>query len=189
MELRELLNQDFSLAPDLRWYCAFTPPGKEDAARYMLDERGYLCFRPVRKVHRYVNRHRKKKVEKFYPVLPRYLFVGVASPLDLEPLLFMDLIQGFLSQDGKKRELGQFEMKTLMQLNPEAPDYHAYMLTHQEYEPGDDVEILTGPYAGHLVTVDRIIGKKDNARAQIRVNVFNREMEVLVPLDNLVKKD
>jgi transcription antitermination factor NusG len=167
-----------------QWFILRTVPREEMRATLILERQGAAVLYPRHAVFRRKNRYSKTKLGVLRPLLVRYLFVG----FDGEPNWFRTLectsIVGFVGLDGAPRQVAYERIAAFMrgQRCLDAPDHHRHMITHKEFEVGDTVEVLDGPFAGHHVKVERLDGK--NARAVL--TLFGQERPLPMPVDNLV---
>jgi hypothetical protein len=67
------------LAENLNWYGLTGPPQKEFAAQEIMTRRGYTTFCPFESLWRKKSRYTNEKDLRHFPLMPRYLFVGLGS--------------------------------------------------------------------------------------------------------------
>jgi transcription termination/antitermination protein NusG len=170
---------------DFHWYVAMTPPGRETVAVDRLAEKGIATILPVKEFYRRKTRYQKKKSILQYPLMPRYLFVGVHSPLELSEIWTLkNVIQGFICMDGKPQEIPQYQVQNFVNRGSAytPPQAHKYMKTHQEFGVGDEVVVTEGVLAGRVVHVRAIVGDK----AHILLDLLGHPHNVTLFLDTMV---
>jgi len=188
------------LAAAFQWYALMVKPSSEFDVEALLNHAGVLAVVPVRREWRQVNRWVKRKHQVCYSVLPRYVLVGFGGT---EPTNYEDevrsiarimreltLVQAVVGMDGMPRRLdAQKVAKFLLELGEvDAPKWQRHMQTGQEFAPGDDVRIMSGPFADHVVSVDAIVGAKAKVTLRLLMGGDRKdEHKLSVPLANLVK--
>ena len=161
----------------------------EPLLQEMLRREGFATFLPVRQEFRKPHRFAKvrDKVERRYPLLPGYLFIGMsASTPSWYGIFRFDMVGGVLGRDGIPAVISARDISNLagrsMSGAFKAPGAHQHMQTYREFQVGDMAEFGDGPMAGTPIKVIDI----DGASATIRHMFFGSEREVVVSLENLV---
>ena len=160
----------------------------EPILQEMLRREGFATFLPVRQEFRKPHRFAKvrDKVERLYPLLPGYLFLGMNDRTpDWFNVFRFDMVQGVLCLEGRPvvipaREVSKLAARSMSGAF-KAPGEHQHMHTHREFMAGDTAELIDGAMAGTSVNVVEI----DGAHATIRHMFFGSEREVIVPLEKL----
>jgi transcription antitermination factor NusG len=159
--------------------------GEEFAVEAILERRGFVAIVPMIKQYRRVNRYVKRKHQVSYPLIARYVLVGFDGPAPWHEVFDISMVQSVVGVgDVPQKMQGRKVAKFLVDLGEVvAPEAQQHMRTHQEFEEGDDVEIIGGVFDGHVVRVHKIEG----SAAQVLLPLFGSVQEVPVPLANLVK--
>ena len=92
-------------------------------------------------------------------------------------------VQSVVGFNGEPCPITQAQIDALEQVahNRQLPNPHRYVRTANEFQEGDEVMIVEGPFAGRLVTVDQISGRK----AKIWLNLFGTHQDVEIGIDAL----
>lgn len=178
---------------ELVWFALQVPPQKEFAAQAILHKKGIDTYVPVRKEWRRRNKYSKAKELRSFPVAPRYVFAGFPSRVPLWFDLFsLPIITGVVGLNGTPKPIPYRHtekapgLRGIMDKWPNgivAPKEQRFMQTHGEFEVGDSVEILSGPFEGQKVPVVEIKG----GDALVHMMLFGSVQEVKMALENLVK--
>lgn len=164
-----------------RWYVVFTKHNCEKKLQQTLDANGYTSFVPVYTTVRQWS-DRKKKV--IVPLINSVVFVQVPEIL-LNDLYNFSHVQGILKELGKPAIVRDYEIENLKII---AKEWNGEAVSscpeNQQYERGDKVEILRGPFAGIFGELVELNGKH---RVVVRLKSMNVEFVINVPL-NVVKK-
>ena len=133
-----------------QWYLIQFKPNSHRLAERNLLRQGFETFLPMQKITR-------RKVSRFVsdlkPLFPGYMFVSVNS--DLAPWRTINNTIGvskIVSFEGKPKPLPLKLISGLM-LRCDASRHTA---STQKSDEGDSVEMLTGPFANFIATVDTI---------------------------------
>lgn len=195
---------------DYRWFAICVPPQKEFVFQRLLDGDGFATFVPTRKVWRFRNHQARvqgKKHEVEYPIMPRYVFVGMNdhTPGWAEVFryrVFFDRVSedqlrrrdrpgyrdrhvkaSIVGFDGQPYQIPNRPLYNLMLAHNagtfNAPDSHKYMQTHYEFGPDDRVITDDGLFEGR---VQEISGNM----AKVFIEIFGGYREIEVSLDKLV---
>lgn len=174
---------------EFQWFLARVPTGKEFVAERVLDEAGLLVFVPIETRYRKVNRTVKQKQEIRVPLIPGYLLVAMPPvPEQLQPwgvLFRFKLVWGVVGRAGRPSRLPSADARKMIERHSAgeflAPIAYRHMRTYHEFEVGDRVEVLDGPFAGQIVEVTEISGQN----ARMVVEIFGGSRDVSVPVDFL----
>lgn len=134
------------------WFAAQLRPNQLVRARTNLERQGYHCFMPhlpstVRK--------RGKLVQSFVPVFPGYIFVSIAPDQPWYPVNNTYGVLRLVMRDGQTPQPVPEPVMTHL-LAQTGPD--GIFTVTPDLAPGDRVRILSGPWAEHVVEVDRLSG-------------------------------
>lgn len=171
-------------ANDLVWYVVQSAPQKEYLAQRMLATQNVPAFVPTRFLWRRKNRFTQKELRNL-PLVPRYLFAGFPpDQADWFGLFKRRMIQGVVGIDGEPVKISSVELRAFIREavgEMRVPDAQRYMRTRGEFDVGDTVRILEGPFQHHLVEVKTLTGKS----AEILMNLLGTTRIVKVPVDEL----
>lgn len=167
-----------------QWFIMRTVPREEMRATIILERQGLAVLYPRHAVFRRKNRYSKTKLGVLRPLLVRYLFVGFDGDPNWLRALQCSSVTGFVGLNGSPKQVGFERVAAFMRGHRclDAPNHHRHMITHEEFDVGDTVEVLSGAFAGHHVRVESLDGR--NARALL--TLFGQKMTVPMPVDNLV---
>ena len=148
---------------------------KQLAAHDRLKGMGYPAYCPTREAWRFMtrqNRVKRRKVRKQFPILPGYmpirlnlLHVGAfhdVKPDDVYRVLGVGeapicLTDSDMAHMGRNYGGSEFV----------APDHHKCMENGREFDIGDVVEVMAGPWKGHSFPVEQITG--DETRTLLKL--------------------
>lgn len=144
-------------------------------------QRGFETFLPARKVWRQRNRYKKQKHLTAYPLFVGWIFVGwPADEVRWKNLFGTPCVDWVVSVDGEPYQIPQSAMEDMFDRlgddKTTAPDRERFMRTHQEFNIGDTVRVIEGPFQGQEVRVVDLSGAK--AKALIEILGGKREIDV-----------
>jgi len=170
---------------DMRWYCLVVAPQGDLLAQRILKDNGFHSFAPLDYRYRKMSKFSKKKLHVVAPAMPGYLFIGMKdgeedwpTVMDLQPVVGVIGIRG-CPVAVKGAEILEFLRSGADRWS--VPKEHRFMQSNKEYEVGDSVEIVVGPFSGHVVTVQDIDGDK----AHIELKIFGEARDMVVKVDGL----
>jgi transcriptional antiterminator RfaH len=132
------------------WYLIQFKPNSYRLAERNLHRQGFETFLPMQKITR---RKASRFVSDLKPVFPGYMFVSVNS--ELAPWRTINSTVGvskLVSFEGKPKPLPLQLISGLML----RCDASRTLLPPKSLSEGDSVEMLTGPFANFIATVDTI---------------------------------
>ena len=132
------------------WYLIQFKPNSYRLAERNLHRQGFETFLPMQKITR---RKASRFVSDLKPLFPGYMFVRVNS--DLAPWRTINSTIGvskLVSFEGKPKPLSLQLISGLML----RCDASGILLPPKSLSEGDSVEMLTGPFANFIATVDTI---------------------------------
>ena len=132
------------------WHLIQFKPNSHRLAERNLHRQGLETFLPMQKITR---RKASRFVSDLKPLFPGYMFVSVKS--DLEPWRAINSTIGvskLVSFEGKPKPLPLQLISGLML----RCDASGTLLPPKSLNEGDSVEMLTGPFANFIATVDTI---------------------------------
>jgi transcription antitermination factor NusG len=153
------------------WYVVRSKPHKESYAQIQLELRRIDVFMPKLALPQYV-KHRRTVV----PLFPSYLFVRLALPHRYHDVLWAPGIQGFVAGNGGPLPLDDGAVEFLR--DRATPD--GVIGAEPKLRPGQEVEILEGPFAGLIGIITRPPDTK--GRIKVLMQLLNRAVTVDVPL-------
>jgi transcriptional antiterminator RfaH len=133
-----------------QWYLIQFKPNSHLLAERNLHRQGFETFLPMQKITR---RKTSRFVSDLKPLFPGYMFVSVNS--DLAPWRTINSTIGvskLVSFEGKPKPLPLQLISGLML----RCDVSGTLLPPKSLSEGDSVEMLTGPFANFIATVDTI---------------------------------
>lgn len=178
------------------WYALTTAPQREFAVQSILDREGFATFVPVRREFRYVNktaRIQRRKVEKVYPLMPRYVFLGMADGTPGWGRVFCFMldptdnrgraITGIIGHEGKPSPIPHAPLRDMMVRHNKgafnAPGFQRYMQTKREFAVGDKVLTEDGLFEGRVIDIT-------DAKARVLVEFLGAQRIVDADLERLV---
>ncbi len=163
----------------MTFYAIVTAPQRERAVEAMLFIKGYDVFLPIEIKNKRVGHRSRKFVAVVYPMFVRYIFVGGKfSWLDLMAERHVTGVVGF---DGAPAAIGDAEMQRLKAMSGSAIPYQLSLNPHRALRAGEMAEIGIGPFAGQIVKITGLHGRK----ARVFLNLFGSRKEVEIPVENL----
>lgn len=161
------------------WYAIRTAPQREFAVEAMLHRKGYEVFLPIEVKTKLITRPRRSVKEVRYAMFIRYLFVG--GRFSWLQLLSENHVSGVVGFDGRPAGIPDAEIARLRSMSGSAIPHKWSVNPHRAVKTGDLAEISTGPFAGQIVKVEGLHGKK----ARIFLNLFGSRKEVEIDAANL----
>lgn len=138
----------------IHWYLIQFKPNSHRLAEHNLQRQGFGTFLPMQQVTR---RKASRFVSVLKPLFPGYMFVSVDT--FAEPLRIIDNTIGvtrLVRFEGKPKPLPRQIVIGLMQ----RCDSSGVLLPTKNLSTGDNVEMLTGPFARFIATVHEITSEK-----------------------------
>jgi transcriptional antiterminator RfaH len=157
----------------IHWYALRSKPRKEEVVWQQVVAKGLESYYPRMRVHPVNPRSRKIK-----PYFPGYLFVRVdIDDIGVSTLNWMPHTVGLVSFDGEPAPVPDhliFELKRRVQ---EINDAGGEVF--DGLEPGDEVHIQDGPFAGYEAVFDARLPGKERVRVLLELLGDKR----LVPME------
>lgn len=165
------------------WYIARVEPGKEETAELLLNARGVETYLPMQTVWRRPTKFHRNKMERRTALMVGYCFIGVRDHSLWPAIRACSLVHGLLGDERGFYRLNQEVVPGLRERFGEvihAPRVQQWMTTYREFNAGDLVSIVNGPFrqSGVVFNVEKIRG---NA-AIILMHLFGALTEVKVPV-------
>lgn len=150
---------------------------REFVPSLILRRAGFEVFLPVKQVWHVKNRFTKQKHLVDVPLLVDWMFVGwPAGEPRFHELMALDVVAGVMGTGGRPVRLSHAKVLKLMRRwggKNLPPEYHRYMRTGMEFEPGDDVVVLEGPFMDFGAKVVEMSGPS----ARVLVDIFGKDTE------------
>jgi len=150
-----------------RWYAASTKPGQELKAAQHLERQGFRTFTPsvVKTV-----RHARRRTERQVALFPGYLFVR----FDIENCAWRAVngtlgVRSLVMAGERPLPAPRGLVESFIELSDNAG------LMQSAFEQGQRVEILSGPFASWVGTVERM---DDRGRVFVLLRLMNGENAV-----------
>lgn len=171
------------------WFILRVTSQSEAVVVEILARRGITAFAPARSAWRRANRFAKRKQRRWFSLAPGYVFIAFtdgARPWDqVLDAPGLTAVRAVVGVAGRPAVIPEVVMARLCQRwgvgRFEAPAHHAYQPTRREYQVGDWVEVLEGPFAGLEARVEELTG----ARAKVLLTVLGGVSPVTVPAESL----
>jgi transcription antitermination factor NusG len=171
------------------WHVVLVPPQKELLVERLLVSLGFPAFVPIQFRWRRVNSHQKVRRHVPYVMASRYVFIGRqkgGKPFPWSKLLALDLINRTLTYRDAQGEVWPVGiprgiMRDLFATSQEANDRLSKVRLNKSVAAGDAVQLIRGPFAGHVVDIQGI----ERGRAQVIVQLFGKANEIEVELGDL----
>ncbi len=180
--------RDQMLNPDIVWYAVFVLSGKEFPAQKVLRHWAACIYLPLCRKWRRLNRYKRDKIKIAYPAVAGCLFVGFERGQESWFDIFRSVnsVYGVLGVNGRPVVLDGSRLAAFVNDNRilfDVAEEEKFMRTYHEFKIGDRVQIVDGPFGGHVVDVRDIKGKN----AYILLNLLGGIQNVEISLDKLEK--
>ncbi|MBY0259583.1 MAG: hypothetical protein K2X24_18430 [Methylobacterium sp.] len=165
------------------WYVAYTNPKREEAVAVGLRRRQVASFWPAMRVSRTRSRRR---VTELAPLLPRYLFVGLAPGQSLYSLRETPGLEGMVRADGRPAKvkpelitgLRDAQASGTYDFSDEAmaaKDPEGAPAREKGFEPGAKVRVMLGAYRSFSGAVHEVLPPD---RISVWITIFGRAFPV-----------
>lgn len=175
------------------WFIFRVETGRELDAFKLLRERGFECYCPVEIVFRWHNgitRAQGRKYEKKKPLFPGYLFIQTPSLSDLfvdKP----DYVWRVLGSDGIPHRYDHgFMLDFIAHFGGGehiAPSHHRFIDTGYEFNVGDEVRVIDGPFRAAMEGVNVKVENIKGSAADVMLELFGATRLTPIPLAHLHK--
>ncbi|MDC3401467.1 transcriptional activator RfaH [Alphaproteobacteria bacterium] len=166
-----------------QWYLIQFKPNSHRLAERNLHRQGFQTFLPMQKITR---RKASRFVSNLKPLFPGYMFVSVNS--ELAPWRAINSTIGvsrLVSFEGKPKPL-PLQLISGMMLRC---DTSGTLLPPKSLNEGDSVEMLTGPFANFVATVDTFVATVDTIdpeqRIWVLIDLMGQKTRMQVTADQL----
>ena len=179
---------------ELQWYAARTKPTanpnrntikigdqREFVVEHVLKKQGFHVFFPTKKVFRQKSKYSKEKREVLLPMFVGWVFVGWPEDQNRWADLFKaNLIASVAGYGGQAMRIDPDDMEAALArwggVATHAPERERFMQTHREFDVGDTVTVMSGPFADLPARVVSLRGSE----ARVMVDIFGRATPVQV---------
>lgn len=152
-----------------RWYVAAVQPGREDVAEIHLARQGFVSFAPRRLK---TIKHARRLTERKVPLFPGYVFVS----LDLDLHRWRSVngtfgVRSLVTAGERPSPVPRGLVEAFIDLTNRS----GIMNPTSDLAPGQRVQVLTGPFADFIGTIERLDGKD---RVRVLLGMLNGESPV-----------
>lgn len=152
-----------------RWYVAAVQPGREDAAESHLARQGFVSFAPRRLK---TVKHARRLTERKVPLFAGYVFVS----LDLDIHRWRAVngtfgVRSLVTAGERPSPVPRGLVESFIDLTNRS----GIMNPTADLAPGQRVQVLTGPFADFIGTIERLDGKD---RVRVLLGMLNGENPV-----------
>ena len=169
--ISETVSNTLNRQSDEKWFAIYTTPRSEKQVCQRLTDEGLETFLPLQKTYR-IWSDRKKLIYK--PLLPSYLFVRTVQR-NFHQIWQVTGVVRLVSFEGKPVPIPQKQIDNLRLL----VDSDARIeVTSENFEKGDNVEVVSGSLAGLTGELIRI-GRQN--RVVIRIDRLDQNLIVKIP--------
>ncbi|MDS4042010.1 MAG: transcription termination/antitermination NusG family protein [Candidatus Competibacter sp.] len=160
-----------------QWFAVYSKPRREAEAVEQLDRQGYVAFLPRVRARRRLRGQWREMVE---PMFPRYLFLRATLGEDnLAPVRSTRGVIGLVRFEGRPRPVPEPVMIELRRL---CGGEKGALELPQPLNPGSQVRILEGPFAGCEA---ELLDHDGERRAVVLLELLGRPHALEMPADNL----
>lgn len=159
------------------WFAVHTKPRQERLAETNLQNQQFRTYLPLVVV---AKRRRGKWVDVVEPLFPRYLFIQM-NPVEasIAPIRSTIGVSGIVRFGNTLKPVPNSVIGFLK--HSEDPGTGWHRLDQAQFQPGTEVEILDGPFAGLKGVYQLAKGKE---RALILIDLLGRQNTVNIRLDD-----
>jgi transcription antitermination factor NusG len=174
----------------LTWFIFRTAPQREIIADKILKRVGFEAYTPVRREYRFANRyarHRKEKTLKKFPLMVGYVFIQLKRNqigqlfANRSRFGLFDCVKSVVGVGGRPFDINDEIMQNLIAFHKNrhrAPGSYRHMNTHKEFEVGDTVRVVEGPFREFDVVVEEI----DGGALTVFFDAFGRVNKTTMPV-------
>jgi transcription antitermination factor NusG len=161
------------------WIVVYTKSRAERKVFERLVEEGFTCYLPLKKEIR-IYSDRKKKVET--PLINSVVFVQNDFKSNLAILKTIGVVR-ILNHLGKPALVKEAEINILKNIIDNK--FELDFFNQDNYESGDAVEIIRGPFKGLFAEA---ITYKGKFRLIIEIETLNNKFIAHIPISNIIKR-
>lgn len=161
------------------WFALRVAPQREAAVEAMLRIKGYDVFLPIEVKYRRAHHKHGKRVAVSYPMFTRYVFVQ--APFSWLYLMAERHVCGVVGFDGSPAPISESEIERVRSMSGQAVPHRHSVNPHRALRAGELAEIGVGPFAGQIVKIEGLHGRK----ARIFLNMFGTRKSVEIAVEHL----
>lgn len=162
----------------LNWYAVQTKPRQEAIAELNLEKQGYHTYLPKILLRK---RRRDKWARVVEPLFPRYLFIQVdTKKQSLAPVRSTLGVAALVRFGHLLRPVPDEVIDFIRQA--EDPDSHQHHADEWPHQPGDEVQVLEGPFAGLTGIFQAQTGEQ---RALLLIDLLGRQNTIMVDINTV----
>lgn len=162
---------------EYHWYAAYTLPRYEKKAKAQLDKQAITNWLPVQRFRKRWS-DRWKWVEE--PVFRSYLFVYISEREYYQTLNSYGIIR-FVAFNGQAVRIPENQMDFLRRMLDTGYELETGEI---DLQPGDKVEVLTGPMAGRQ---GLLVSRAGDKKFRVDLDFLGQSVYITVPTENLTK--
>lgn len=163
---------------DYHWYAAYTLPRNEKKAKAQLDKQAIANWLPVQRLRKRWS-DRWKWVEE--PVFRSYLFVYISEREYYQTLNSYGIVR-FVAFNGQAVRIPESQMDFLRRMLDTGYELETGAI---DLQPGDKVEVLTGPMAGRQ---GLLVSRAGDKKFRVDLDFLGQSVYITVPAENLTKE-
>ena len=162
----------------MTWFAIRCAPQREIAVEAMLRRKGYDVFLPTEVKSRRVGGRIGKRKAVVYPMFSRYIFIG--GSFSWLHLMAERHVTGVVGCDCVPSPIKDEAIEKLRNMSSAVPHIHS-VNPHRALRLGELAEIQVGPFAGQIVKIEGLHGRK----ASIFINLVGTQKEATINLGDL----
>jgi len=162
--------------PNYQWYALYTRANGERKLLECLQEKNIECYLPMKKVLK-VWSDRKKWVE--FPLLSGYCFVNITRR-EYDRVLRCANVVCYVTFEGKAAVIPEIQIDALRRVSKQFDFYLS--VSHENFEPGQKVEVIAGPMIGARGELVKASGKH---KFIIRLDELKSVVAIEIPVEHL----
>lgn len=159
------------------WYLIVTKPQSEFKAQENLLRQGYETYLPLVQTSSRRNGKNVKRTEAFFP---RYLFISLNKETDnWSPIRSTIGVAGLIRFGGLPAVVSEIMIENLKNNENE---YGLQSIEKKQLKQGDKVEIIDGPFEGHMAVYQKMKGAE---RVSVLLDIVGKNTQVNLSIDEL----
>ncbi len=160
------------------WYCVLTKPHEEKLSYTHLLRQNFEVYLPYIRCKRL---YRRKLQWVIAPMFPRYLFINLPNSEGMPKIRSTRGVSSLVSFGNKP---AQVPTEVIDEIRSRC-EQDVYTLDQPDFNEGDKVEIITGPYQGMKAIFDR--NSSSEQRVIVLLEIMSTVAKVEVDRELLVK--
>ena len=159
------------------WYLVVTKPQSEFKAQDNLNRQGYETYLPLVQTTRRRNGKNVKRTEAFFP---RYLFIHLDTESDnWSPIRSTIGVAGMVRFGGLPAVVPETLINKLINSEDEIGNQS---INKKELKPGEQVEIIDGPFAGYKAIYQKM---KSTKRVSVLLDIVGKNTQLTLSVHEL----